>query len=66
MIQDKACIYFEFYQFLIVIVDLDGACVGDQWVVQESEQLQRSFNKIVAGISLKLSIALLQYSLQIN
>ena len=32
------------------ILDLDRAIAGDLWVVQETEDLQRSFNKIVGGL----------------
>ena len=32
------------------ILDLDRAIAGDLWVVQETEDLQRSFNKMVGGL----------------
>ena len=30
--------------------DLDRAIAGDLWVVQETEDLQKSFNKMVGGL----------------
>jgi hypothetical protein len=30
--------------------DLDRAIAGDLWVVQEAEDLQKSFNKMVGGL----------------
>ena len=33
----------------IDIVDIDRALGGDLWVVQETEQLQRIFTKMVVG-----------------
>ena len=32
------------------ILDLDRAIGGDLWVVQETEDVQRSFNKMVGGL----------------
>ena len=32
------------------IVDIDRALSGDLWVVQETEQLQRTFTKMVGGL----------------
>ena len=32
------------------IVDIDRALGGDLWVVQETEQLQRTFIKMVGGL----------------
>ena len=32
------------------IVDIDRALRGDLWVVQETEQLQRTFTKMVGGL----------------
>ena len=32
------------------IVDIDRALGGDLWVVQETEQLQRTFTKMVGGL----------------
>ena len=44
----------NFCLFLVVlssdIVDLDRAIAGDLWVVQETEDLQKSFNKMVGGL----------------
>ena len=32
------------------IVDIDRALAGNLWVVQETEQLQRTFTKIVGAL----------------
>ena len=32
------------------IVDIDRTLGGDLWVVQETEQLQRTFTKMVGGL----------------
>ena len=47
---DKTLFYFEFYYIIVDRmssdkVDLDRALGGDLWVVQETEQLQRTFIK---------------------
>ena len=43
--------FFNFCLFLIVMSsDLDRAIAGDLWVVQETEDLQKSFNKMVGGL----------------
>ena len=33
------------------ILDLDRALAGDFWVVQETEQLQRTFNKLIRKLN---------------